>query len=170
RARRIDRRLPACPGVVVDRRRDTVSGQDENRPGRSLGLVLDEDRAAHFEIAHHVSVVDDQLADVDRSPIEGERTLHRLDGALYSRAITPGRRKQDPLNQTASHGSNGPLRPPRQQLDGGEALPLGGGSVCARTGRSPSLGGVGGDGQDVVRPSQAEAWHGIEWTEEALRS
>ena len=23
---------------------------------------------------------------------------------------------------------------------------------------------------DVVRPSQAEAWHGIEWTEEALRS
>ena len=60
-----------------------------------LGLLVDEDRAARLEIAHDVEVVDDLLADVDGRPVQVERALDRLDGALDSGAVAAGRRQQD---------------------------------------------------------------------------
>jgi hypothetical protein len=71
RARRIDRGLPADCGTLVDRRGNTVSRENEDRSGRGLRLVLDEDRAALFEVADDVRVVHDLLANVDRGPVEG---------------------------------------------------------------------------------------------------
>ena len=88
-----------------------MSGQDERRPPRHLSLVLDEDGAACLQLADDVRVVDDLLADVDRRTVQGKRSLHRLHGALHSGAIPPGRGEQDPLNQTASHGSNDSVEP-----------------------------------------------------------
>ena len=54
--------------------------------GHLLGLV-DEDGALLLERAHDVRVVDDLLAHVHRRPVEIQRPLDRLDGALDSRAI-----------------------------------------------------------------------------------
>ena len=59
--------------------------------GRTVGDVregVDEDCAAGAQILHHVRVVDDLLADVDRAPVERERPLDRLDRPFDSRAIT----------------------------------------------------------------------------------
>ena len=105
RARRVDRRQVAGRGARVDRGRDAVRREDDDRSVRDVRLVLDEDRAAPLEVADDVRVVDDLLADVDGCAVEVERALHRLDGAFDSRAVTPGRGKQDPLDQTVGHGS-----------------------------------------------------------------
>ena len=70
RAGRVDRRLPAHRRALVDRRGDPVSREHEDRSRRSFGLVLDEDRAAPFEVADDVCVVHDLLADVDGRTVE----------------------------------------------------------------------------------------------------
>jgi hypothetical protein len=59
-----------------------------------------------------VRVVDDLLADVDGCAVARERAFDRFHGALDSCAIPPWRCEQDPLNQTAGHGSNGPEAAP----------------------------------------------------------
>src|SRR4029450_4351132 len=57
--------------------------------------LLDEDRTLGLEIADHVRVVDDLLADEDGTAVRLERPLARLDGALDPRAIAPGSGEQD---------------------------------------------------------------------------
>jgi len=115
RAGRIDRGLSAARGPLVDRRGNTVSREHEDRPGRGLRLVLDEDRSSLLQLTHDVRVVDDLPAHENRRAVERERTLDRFHGALYSGAISPGRCKQDPLNQTGGHGSSAHSRRPFEQ-------------------------------------------------------
>ena len=65
--------------------------EDDRLALRHLGLLVDEDRAARLEVADDVQVVDDLLAHVDRRPVELERLLDRLDGALDPGAVAAGR-------------------------------------------------------------------------------
>jgi hypothetical protein len=101
----------ASCGSVVDDGCYAVRRKDDDRSVRCVCLVLDEDGTPPLEVADHVSVVDDLLAHIYGCAIEGKRTLHRLDGAFDSRTVTPGRGKQNPLDQTVGHGSTVPVRP-----------------------------------------------------------
>ena len=112
RTGRVDRRLVASRGAVVDDGCHPVRREDDDRPVRCVRLILDEDRAPPLEVADDVGVVDDLLAHVHGCAVEGKRSLHRLDGAFDSRTVTPGRGKQNPLNQTVGHGSTVPAGPP----------------------------------------------------------
>ena len=64
----VDRAQVAGGGVLVDRRGDSMGGEDDHLPLRHLGLLLDEDRAALGQLLDHVLVVDDLLAHVDGAP------------------------------------------------------------------------------------------------------
>ena len=92
----IVRRL-AGGGVLVDRRGDAVGGEDDHLALGHLGLLLDEDRAALGELLDDVLVVDDLLAHVDRRPVEVERALDRLHGAVDARAVAARGGEQNPL-------------------------------------------------------------------------
>ncbi len=103
RAGGVDRAQPAGGGIVVDRRGDAVGGEDDHLALRDLGLLLDEDRAPRGELLDHVLVVDDLLADVDRRPVQLERALDRLDGAVDPGAVAAGRGEQDPARAGYRH-------------------------------------------------------------------
>ena len=65
----------AAPRGLADRGRDAV--RREHHPG-ALGNLLDlvdEDRAAPLQVAHHVGVVNDLAADVERRPVALQRAL-----------------------------------------------------------------------------------------------
>jgi hypothetical protein len=72
-----------------------VRRQDDHRTLGHLGFLFDEDRTLGLEIADHVRVVDDLLADVDGTAVRLERPLDRLHGALDPRAVAPGSGEQD---------------------------------------------------------------------------
>ena len=82
-----------------------MRGEDDRLPLGDLGLLIDEHGSARLEIADDVQVVDDLLADVDGRPVQVERLLDGLDGALDPGAIATGRREQD----LPHHGASVPL-------------------------------------------------------------
>ena len=86
-ARRVDHVVAERRGVRMHARRDAVSGVDDGRTLGHLRLLVDEDRAARFEVADDMDVVDDLLADVDRSPVVVECLLDGLDRALDTGAV-----------------------------------------------------------------------------------
>ena len=71
----------------MDRRRDAVGAEDDQRALGNLGLLLDEDRAARGELLDDVLVVDDLLAHVDRRAVQLERVLDGLHGAVDAGAV-----------------------------------------------------------------------------------
>ncbi len=95
RAGRVDRAQVPRRGVLVNRRGDAVGGEDDQGALGHLGLLLDEDRAALRELLDDVLVVDDLLADVDGRPVQVERLLDGLDGAVHPGAVAAGRGQQD---------------------------------------------------------------------------
>ena len=106
---------PRSAACVVDRRRDAVGGEDHRPALGHLVELLDEDRAARLEVGHHVLVVHDLLADVDRGAVEVERLLDRDHGAVDAGAVAAGRREQDVLGglgvedrRKAEVGAHGP--------------------------------------------------------------
>ncbi len=72
-----------------------MGGEHDRRALRHLGLLVDEDGAARLEVADDVEVVDDLLADVHRRPVQVERLLDRLDGALDAGAVAARRGEED---------------------------------------------------------------------------
>ena len=80
--------------IGVDLRCHPVRGQHHDGALGHLGLFIDEDRALGFEVAHDVQVVDDLLADVDRSAVLGQRPLHGVDRALHAGAVASRGRQQ----------------------------------------------------------------------------
>ena len=59
-----------------NRLRHAVGGENHRRLGvRDFGEFLDEDRALGLEALHHVAVVHDLVADIDRRPVALERLL-----------------------------------------------------------------------------------------------
>ena len=98
RAGGVDRPQPARLGVGVDGRRDAVGGEHRHRAlGDRVAELVDEDRPARGEVLDHVLVVDDLLAHVDRRPVEVERALDRLDGAVDAGAVAARRGEQQLL-------------------------------------------------------------------------
>ena len=87
RAGGVDRRQAQLFRLAADCRGDAVSREDDGRAVRNVRERVDEDRAARAQVLHHVRVVDDLLADVDRAPVERERSLNRLDRPFDSRAV-----------------------------------------------------------------------------------
>ena len=87
----VDQVEPSQLGLVEDARRRAVRRQHGDRALGHLVDVVDEDRALGLEIAHHVQVVDDLLAHVDRRAVLRERSLDRFHGPLDARAIAAGR-------------------------------------------------------------------------------
>ena len=65
-----------------------MRGQDDDRSLGDLRLLLDEHGAFRLEVAHHVDVVHDLLADVDGRAVFGQRALDRVDGAIDSGAVS----------------------------------------------------------------------------------
>ena len=63
----------------------------------NLGGFVDEDHAAVLEGLHHVLVVHDFLADVDRCAVLFERLLHSLHGAVNTSAVASRCCQQNPL-------------------------------------------------------------------------
>ena len=53
-----------------------------------LGQILDEHRTLGAKIVHHVLVVHDLVAHVDRRPMQFQRTFHDLDRTVYAGAET----------------------------------------------------------------------------------
>ena len=74
-----------------------MRGEDDGLALRHLGLLLDEDRAALAQLLDHVLVVHDLLAHVHRRPVELERALDRLNGAVDARAVSARRGEQQLL-------------------------------------------------------------------------
>ena len=87
RACRVDRREPQLLRFPAHRRRDAVGREHDGRPLRHVGEGVDEDSAARPQILHHVRVVDDLLADVNRRAVEREGAFDRLHCPLDARAI-----------------------------------------------------------------------------------
>ena len=98
RARGVDRCQVPVGSLAVDLGRDAVRREDEPSLPRYVGRRLDEDRAACFEVAHHVRVVDDLLAHVDGWPVDVEGAFDGLDGSLDSGAKAAVRRDDDALH------------------------------------------------------------------------
>ena len=94
RAGGVDRLEPARPGVGVHAGRHAVGGEHHRLPLRHLGLLLDEDGPALAQLLHHVLVVHDLLAHVDRRAVELEGALHGLDGPVDAGAVAAGGRQQ----------------------------------------------------------------------------
>ena len=95
RAGRVDHVVSELGRGGVHGRCDTVCRVDDRRALGCLILGVDEDRAAHLEIADDVDVVDDLLADVHRRAVMLEGELDRLDGALDPGAVAAWRREED---------------------------------------------------------------------------
>ena len=78
RAGGVDRLEVAGARLLVDLRGDPVGGEDDRRALGHLLVLLDEDRALGLQRGHHVLVVHDLLAHVDRPPVQLERLLDGL--------------------------------------------------------------------------------------------
>src|SRR5439155_11882174 len=98
RAGRVNRPQAAGPSALVYDRRDTVGGEDGDRAFRYLLLAFDEHGAALLELANDVSVVDDLLSDVDRTPVPLESLFDGVHGPLDAGAVPPRRREENPLD------------------------------------------------------------------------
>ena len=98
RTRRVDRRQLPVGRVAVDLERDPVRREYEPPFPGDVARRLDEDRAARFQIADDVRVVDDLFADVDGWPVDLEGALHGLDRSLDSSAKTSMRGDDDTLH------------------------------------------------------------------------
>ena len=75
--------------------------EDDSEPARRLLLALDEDGAAALEVADDVGVVDDLTANVDRGPVQLQRSLDGLDGPFDASAVPARRGKKQPRNHRA---------------------------------------------------------------------
>jgi hypothetical protein len=93
----VDRLERTPPRLLVHLRRDPVRGEDDDRALRHLVVLLDEDRPPGLQRRHHVPVVDDLLADVNRRPVELERLLDGLHRPVDAGAVAPGLGEQDTL-------------------------------------------------------------------------
>ena len=82
--------------------RHAVRREHHERLIRHLVELLDEHRALGPQLVHHMTIVHDLVAHVDRRPVLGERLLDDLDGALDPRA-EPARTGQQDVQLRAGH-------------------------------------------------------------------
>ncbi len=103
-------------GLLVHQRGDAVGGEHDRLALGHLVELLDEDRAARLQVGHHVLVVHDLLAHVDRGAVEVQRLLDGDHGAVDAGAVAAGRGqahgalglvgREDARRTQVSHGPN----------------------------------------------------------------
>ena len=98
RAGRIDRLQTAIGCRGHDGRRDAVRAEDDVGALGNLVDLLDEDRAGRLELGHHVDVVHDLLAHVDRGAEALEGLLDGDDGPVDAGAVARGARPAAPAS------------------------------------------------------------------------
>ena len=79
RAGGVDRPQVPLAGHAADFRRNAVGGEQQRRPARHVGQVVDKRHAAAAEMLDHVLVVDDLVIDVDRRRERRQGQVERLD-------------------------------------------------------------------------------------------
>ena len=89
RAGCVERVQLALLRLESDLRRNSVRTEDDPATGRHAREVVDEDRSLRFQLVYDVTVVDDLLADVDRSAVANERKLDDVDCARDASTETP---------------------------------------------------------------------------------
>src|SRR3954470_4262299 len=95
RARRIEDAQTARLGVLPHRLGHAVSAEYPRATRRHLGQVFDEYRTLHPQIVDDVLVVDDFVPNIDRRPMDLQRTLDDLDGTVHAGAEAARLRKND---------------------------------------------------------------------------
>ena len=65
-----------------DRLGHAMGGKDDRHAIGHLVQFLDKDRALRLQAVHHIFVVDDFMADIDRRAIGFDRLFHDDDGAV----------------------------------------------------------------------------------------
>ncbi len=81
-------------GLPVHLRGHAVGGEHHGGARGHLGDLLDEDGPAGLEVGHHVLVVHDLLAHVDRRAVQVERLLDRDHGPVDTGAVAARRGEQ----------------------------------------------------------------------------
>jgi hypothetical protein len=97
RAGRVQREEIAGTGVRRDRFRNPVGRKHHRRVGivGDFGQFLDKNRALGLQAVDHIAVMDDLVADIDRSAIDGKCPFHGVDRPDHAGAKAPGRTKHD---------------------------------------------------------------------------
>jgi hypothetical protein len=95
RAGRIDDLQPPAPRLGQHRGRHAVRGEDHDAPRRHLIQLGNHDRAALPELIHHVAVVHDLPAHVNRRAVVPQGLLHDPDRPFHPRAERTRRGEQD---------------------------------------------------------------------------
>jgi hypothetical protein len=86
-------------GFLADSGGDTVSREDGDRAFWHLADFVDEDRAPVLQRGHHVLVVDDLPAHVNRGAVPLQCRLHGGHSAVDARAPAMGGRQKDPAGR-----------------------------------------------------------------------
>jgi hypothetical protein len=74
-----------------------VRGEDDRRTLWYPCQFIDENRTTTLQIFHHMTVVDDLFADIDRGTVHVQRLFHRDHRAIDTRAVAPRGGDNHPL-------------------------------------------------------------------------
>jgi hypothetical protein len=77
-------------GFLDNHRGDAVGGENNVGAFGDLGYFVHKNNSASFQLAHHMDVVNDLLAHIDRCPKALERLFYGNDRAIDSGAVTAG--------------------------------------------------------------------------------
>ena len=93
----VQREEIAGAGVGGNRFRNAMGGKHHRSVGivGDFGQFLDENRALGPQAVHHIFVMDDLVADIDRGAIDGERPFHGVDRPDHAGAEAARRTKHD---------------------------------------------------------------------------
>ncbi len=110
----VEREEIAGPGIGWNRLGNPVGREHHRRIGvvRDLGEFLDENRALGPQAVDDIAVVDDLVADIDRSAVDRERPLHGIDRPHHPGTEAARRTKHDSQGWFGLHGNDlGPNHP-----------------------------------------------------------
>ena len=104
--------VSSCCFFVNNRRHPVGRKNDQGTFGNLVGFV-NKNRSTLFKRVHHMLVVNDLFADIDRSPIKFEGFLNCLHCTVHSGAISTRGSEQDLTRRTHAPivGAKGPIRP-----------------------------------------------------------
>ena len=89
RAGGVNHQEAARLGRFANRRGNAVRRKNHARAGGHLVQFVDEQRADAAQFLHHVTIVDDLFAHIDRSAVQPQGDLHHVDGPHHTGAKAP---------------------------------------------------------------------------------